>query len=77
MIRAGVPVALWWGQRDGRGVWKIKELGASPELMVEASHVELDAAHTCANQEGERSLPGGPRGWIEGILLSYEEVKPP
>lgn len=79
MIRLGVPVAVWWSQRDGKGVWRVKELrvDSSTEAfhaddMIEASSVELRDAVTRVQEDGNRALPGGPRGWIEGILVRHE-----
>lgn len=61
-------VAVWWTQKDGRGHWRLKVLPDGPTSVLD-EEVRLENAETRRNEAGERSLEGGPRGWIEGDLV--------
>lgn len=78
-------VAVHWGQGAGQdggsvGFWWVtptEPMAKAGEREIlersfRASKVEFSSGVACLNEQGDRRFPGGPRGWIEADLVSYE-----
>jgi len=62
-----VKVAVWWKREAPH--WRVYFF--ETKETKEASWIKLENTETKTDEQGNRELqPEGPRGWIEGTLLS-------